>query len=73
MRPRVLLARAAWHVHFDGDPELAMHVCERHRAIGASLPCPDARPDGDCDHVQTRPCTCEPRPACDACGVAAAI
>jgi len=62
---------ASFHVHFDGQAEVELHVCERHRAIGVSLPCPDGdcAPDSDCAHVQTRPCTCVPRPVCDGCGV----
>lgn len=57
-----------WHVHFDGDRAVALHVCDLHRAIGDSLPrCADRQPDGDCSHVQIRPCTCSVAPGCDGC------
>lgn len=65
----ITIAAAAWHVHFDDRAEIALHVCEVHHAIGARLSCPDQRPDGDCAHVQTRRCDCQPRPPCDSCEV----
>jgi hypothetical protein len=61
------MTQATWHVHFDGQSEIALHVCELHHAIGTSLDCPDARPDGDCDHVQIKRCKCPAPVDCDGC------
>jgi hypothetical protein len=62
----VSVAPGVHHVYFDGLPELVGHVCDAHRAIGIDMGCLDLRPDGDCPHVQTRPCDCDPQPDCAA-------
>jgi len=60
---------ARYHVHFDGEPDIRMHVCALHRAIGQTIPCDQDQPnaDGDCAHVQTRRCTCADPPQCTGC------
>jgi hypothetical protein len=59
---------ATWHVYFDHEPAVRMHACDWCHAVGQSLPCgdDDCR-DGDCEHVQTRPCDCEDSQACAVC------
>jgi hypothetical protein len=63
-------ALATWHVHFERRSEVALHVCEQHRAIGRTMPCVDATPDGNCAHVQFSRCEHVPRVLCDGCLVA---
>ena len=56
-----------YHVHLDDQPTVALHVCEFHRTMALSLSCPDARPDGDCAHVQHSACTCNQPAGCMIC------
>lgn len=56
-----------WHLYYGDEPALAGHICEIHRTLGRLIHCADARPDGDCSHVQTRVCDCLMPRACDLC------
>lgn len=61
------LAVGRWHVHFDGRSDVLGHICDLHRALGLSLGCAEQHEDGDCDHVQTRLCSCAKYIPCMAC------
>ena len=57
----------SWHLYYDYEPQWRAHVCDFHRARAQQIGCRDQRPDGDCDHVQHRPCDCTEWYPCAAC------
>jgi hypothetical protein len=62
------------HVLFDSKPEVICHVCPEHKSIADSLPCDDDKgADGECAHVQYRPCDCADPEPCVACPLEGAV
>jgi hypothetical protein len=56
-----------WHIMFDRQAEVVAHVCDQHYRMGQSIACPDALPNGDCEHVQTTRCDCADEVPCGGC------
>ena len=53
------VATRLYHVLFDGQPEVRLHVCAECRAFADTLVCSDEENDrGECSHVQYQDCRC---------------